>query len=556
MNSNNILFNMMVDQMVDGKYHLQKLLGVGGFGGVFLANEVILDRVLRQVALKIIVPSSLDSNLSQAEQERKLAKDQEEQLSELMTAVTLDHPHILRGFGVGEFKFNGTGFLYLVMEQAEYSLEKRLTQGALAEEELFKLIEQIASGLQYLHDVKKIVHRDLKPGNILYKDAWKLTDFGLVRNVDQGTAHTSSIIGSIAFMPPEAFSKGKGTISAAWDIWSLGILIVAAFQGGKVPYDADSQNQLLIQVINSDLKIPTLPPKIAPLVKGCLEKERSERWTSTNVLDYLKELKNIEVQEKITPLIGKDTQTQAEEFFNQGEAYYKLNDFIAAIKDYSKAISINPNYVDAYFNRGKAHYELKNFITTIEDYSKAISINPNYANAYFGRGGVHYDLKNFTTAIEDYSKSIVLAHNYTAAYFCRGKAYCELKNFTAAIEDYSKAISINPNSANAYFNRGNAHYNLNNFTAAIEDYSKAISINPNYATAYCGLGNVYYNLNNFTAAIEDYSKAISINPMYAIAYYNRGKAYEKLKDFTTANADYAKAKAIDTNYHKKWKTIK
>jgi formylglycine-generating enzyme required for sulfatase activity len=265
-----ILYRMMEGQAIQ-QYRLEHLLGAGGFGGVFKASEVARDRVLRQLAIKLI------SNTS------------DDQLVELHNAVNLDHPHVIRCFTAGECKLFNADFLFLVMELAAGSLDQQLGQGAMPESSARKLIQDVATALRFLHQQNK-VHCDLKPGNILFaQDRWKLADLGLIRQLGASSYElTSNPIGTIAFMPPEAFddSDRKKRISTAWDMWSLGIM-TAGVMTGKLPYNYNDQTQLLKQVINAQVQIPQLPEPFNAIVRGCLNTNYRQRWTADQVLDVL-----------------------------------------------------------------------------------------------------------------------------------------------------------------------------------------------------------------------------------------------------------------------------
>lgn len=263
-----MLYKMLIGAVIENKYHLREFLGAGGFGAVFLADEVVRDRILRQVAVKIIPDND------------------NRQLIELMEATRLDHPHLIRSHTAGASRFNNIDLLYLVMEQAEYSLQNRLEKGKLSVTETQKLITEVAAGLDYLHRQNK-VHRDLKPGNVLWvKDTWKASDFGLIRSLgNQSYAQTSNPIGTIAYMPPEAWGD-KNRISTAWDIWSLGIMIVSAVTG-KIPYQFDGQTQLLREVMNCHLNLPRIPSELSGIVQGCLQQNRRQRWAAQQVLQAL-----------------------------------------------------------------------------------------------------------------------------------------------------------------------------------------------------------------------------------------------------------------------------
>ncbi len=262
--------NAMLCQMMEGQqinqYHLESLLGAGGFGCVFSASEVVRDQVLRQLAIKII-PSN-----------------DNQQLKELIAAVNLEHDHLIRSYSAGECKILKFEMLYLAMELAEGSLENRFKQGEFKVAETRQIVKEILLGLNYLHSQKQ-VHRDLKPGNILRaKNRWKLSDFGLIRRLDNTSVdNTPNPIGTIAYMPPEAFD---GNISFAWDMWSVGIMLVQ-MSTQRLPYQFSEPTQLLRRVMNCDLQLPPLPEEFKPIILGCLESDRAKRWTAEQALSAL-----------------------------------------------------------------------------------------------------------------------------------------------------------------------------------------------------------------------------------------------------------------------------
>ncbi|TRT99537.1 MAG: serine/threonine protein kinase, partial [Microcystis aeruginosa Ma_AC_P_19900807_S300] len=130
------------------------------------------------------------------------------------------------------------------------------------------------------------VHRDLKPGNILkVNQQYKLADFGLIRTLNN-KSHTQTVhnSGTIIYMPPEAF---RGDISSAWDLWSLGIMLIE-MTTNQLPYKFNNDiNQLMAKVMNCELQIPSLPKEFKQIIEGCLQKDRKQRWTAQQVLNAL-----------------------------------------------------------------------------------------------------------------------------------------------------------------------------------------------------------------------------------------------------------------------------
>ena len=264
----------MLDQMMKmlegqqiGPYRLNKFLGAGGFGGVFHASEMVRNTSVKEVAIKVIPESSDDK------------------LIELTNSRKLEHPNLIKSYAVGEFTFLNTEMLYLVMELAQGSLENHIAKGSLSADEIKNITAQVAQGLNYLHRQNK-VHRDLKPGNILkVNQQYKLADFGLIRTLNN-KSHTQTVhnSGTIIYMPPEAF---RGDISSAWDLWSLGIMLIE-MTTNQLPYKFNNDiNQLMAKVMNCELQIPSLPKEFKQIIEGCLQKDRKQRWTAQQVLNAL-----------------------------------------------------------------------------------------------------------------------------------------------------------------------------------------------------------------------------------------------------------------------------
>jgi len=101
-----------------------------------------------------------------------------------------------------------------------------------------------------------------------------------------------------------------------------------------------------------------------------------------------------------------NAQNSAEEYFNSGIEKANSGDYEGAIKEFDKAVEINPKFAEAYYNRGVAKGELGDYRGGIEDYNKAIEINPRYAKAYYNRGVLKGNLGNYRGEIEDYNKAI------------------------------------------------------------------------------------------------------------------------------------------------------
>jgi formylglycine-generating enzyme required for sulfatase activity len=271
--SRKVLFGMLKGNKIN-QYHLKELLGAGNFGGVFLADEVVRNRVIRQVAIKLIPSDGSDS-----------------QLNELSVTTTLKHPHLVEAYAAGDCELLGQEFIYLVLELGKWGLDKRLQQGKLSDLEAKQLITGIAEALFFLHNSdsqkKCIVHRDLKPANILQVgNVWKISDFGIAREMSNalGTL-TDRQIGSPAYTPPEGHKAKKNDtqvkVSPAWDMWSFGVM-TAEILTGLLPFKDVGD------IYEGKAMMPdNLPKPFDRIVQQCLQEDPKARWSAKEILEAL-----------------------------------------------------------------------------------------------------------------------------------------------------------------------------------------------------------------------------------------------------------------------------
>jgi serine/threonine protein kinase len=204
-----------------GGFRIERTLGHGGMGIVYLATELRLER---QVALKVI--------------RTELAGDDDFRArfrSESLTAASVEHPHVVTIFGAGE----RDGLLYVAMRYVPGRDLGRLVaaDGALPPDDATALIGQVADGLDAVH-AAGLVHRDVKPHNVIvgeYDDAY-LTDFGLAKAMaaTTGLTATGQVIGTVDYMAPEQIEGQR--VDARTDVYALGGVLFHAITG-RVPFD-------------------------------------------------------------------------------------------------------------------------------------------------------------------------------------------------------------------------------------------------------------------------------------------------------------------------------
>jgi tRNA A-37 threonylcarbamoyl transferase component Bud32 len=278
-NTNDLVPILSPDSLVDNRYKIVDLLGMGGMGSVYKAEHTVLSKTC---AIKLVHPQRFDQD---SLQRFKL---------EAKATSMLKHPNIV---GIHDYGIN-EGFLpYIVMEYLEgKSLESIIqSEGPLSRERFFKVFEQVCDGLGHAHQ-QGIIHRDLKPANIFIctengeGDRVKIVDFGIAKLIPQdGSPETTKItltgevVGSPLYMSPEQCSGG--TLDTRSDIYSLGLVMHEVLTGDCV-FDG-SPTQVMRKQILEPAELHSrekLSEDMKQIIQKCLMKDPSERFQSVEEL--------------------------------------------------------------------------------------------------------------------------------------------------------------------------------------------------------------------------------------------------------------------------------
>ena len=241
---------------------------------------------------------------------------------------------------------------------------------------------------------------------------------------------------------------------------------------------------------------------------------------------------------------------QANEWFEKGLQHTVGREEELAIVEYTRALALNPGYVEAYNNRGIAYYnrglttnDRGQFELATEDFRKVIALNPGSAAAIFAQAAIYLFQEQYDQAIEELDKVIVSNPNEAVAYVGRGFIYTleRKKNSARAIEDFSRAIALGGSwTPMAYMNRGSVLLDNKNYTEAAADFNRVIELTPRNAKAYMGRGICQAFQGQFGKAIEDLNRSIELDAKSADAYNIRGIIYAEIKN-PRAIADFQKA---------------
>jgi serine/threonine-protein kinase len=256
-----------------GRYSLERELGRGGMGVVYLAREVRLDR---PVAIKLLPPSATAD-----------PKLRERFLREARTAAKLSHPNIIPIHAVEEI--GGFVFFAMAYVDGETLTERVRRRGPMAPSEAARVLRDVAWALAYAHG-QGVIHRDVKPDNILLEQATGrvlVADFGIAGVVaEAGGLVAGEIIGTPEFMSPEQ-ALGEA-VDARSDLYSLGVVGFFAFSG-TLPFEAEKATDVLAKQVTEPAPplataSPGVPRRLAQAIDRCLAKDPAERPDSTATL--------------------------------------------------------------------------------------------------------------------------------------------------------------------------------------------------------------------------------------------------------------------------------
>ena len=272
--------------VIAGHYKINKILGRGGMGVVYLADDT---RLNRPVALKFLPPGlALDEDIR-----RRF-------IIEAQAAAALAHPSICTIYEVDDQAEKA----FISMEYVEgESLREKVAKGPLPFDHVLDIALQVCAGLDEAHK-KGIVHRDIKSANIMLtaKGQAKIMDFGLAKVA--GTAMVTkegSTMGTVAYMSPEQ-AKGEA-VDPRTDIWSLGVVLYE-LASGKLPFRGDLESAVIHNIIHEEPKplkaiVPKVSEEFERIVKRALKKKVDDRYGSAaEMLADLRKLHAVLEKEK------------------------------------------------------------------------------------------------------------------------------------------------------------------------------------------------------------------------------------------------------------------
>ena len=515
-----------------GRYRILSLLGEGGMGEVYLAEDTKLHR---RVAIKFL-PG--DSNANEQAKRRLLREAQ--------AAAKLDHPNICAVHEVAEE--SGRSFIVMPYVEGE-TLDNRNKRKPFELSEALTLSVQVADALAEAH-TQGIIHRDIKPSNIMItpRGQAKVMDFGLAKLAGPPTAINAeastqaflttpgTIIGTVPYMSPEQVHGQP--IDARTDIFSFGVVLYEILTGQQL-FAAKTPAGTISAILTKEPEplsdyLQACPQELQRIVNKCLEKDCERRYPTmrevANDLEIVRhECASASTQRRFT----EEAKTQPRRIETAAsELRPALTQrlltrqrviglgiivlLIAVVSVYAvffrssqtlstgSVTSINSPAYDLYM-RGKVKVGSEGREdngAAIKLLEQAVAADPNFAPAY---------------------AELARAYHIKAFYFASADDRKKLSE--DAEVNVEKALALRPDLAEGHFARGLILWtNANRFPheQTVQSYKRAIALNPNLDEAHHQLGLVYLHIGLLDKGWDEIQKALTINPSNTMARFRLG----------------------------------
>ncbi len=202
--------------------------------------------------------------------------------------------------------------------------------------------------------------------------------------------------------------------------------------------------------------------------------------------------------------------------FNAGIAAHNRGDWDETVRRTTLALAapdLLPSFrVPAYIDRGDAHAGRKEWDLSVADYSAALALAPDDLEARLHRGAIYYTQKKFAAAIADYSTVVTLRPALTTGYEARAITYDEAGDLDSAIADYTSAIGIDPKDAGAYTLRGSAWRRKREYEKALADQDEAIDLDAKSPQIYFERAQTWQDAGEYRHAIADNVDGLALKP--------------------------------------------
>jgi tetratricopeptide (TPR) repeat protein len=558
--------------IIGRKYEINRVLGQGGFGVVYLA----FNRVTKSAcALKTISDEWLTDGAG-LEAFKK----------EALIWVNLDrHSFVLAAKWVEEFYCR----LFVEMDYIAPDARERVTLadhldyagGPLETAQSLKWAVQFCVGMEHIQRRGIAYHGDIKPTNILITQdgTLKISDFGLAQAAEAAWVSSARKGGSVwrrngetisfslverdgklrcgtpGYMPPEVYRGEQADVRS--DIYSFGLVLWQMAAGSRVPpfwvpYRGDLEDYLRgIYKRQMTRRAPRVEGFLGPAIERCLRPRPAERFGSF-----------AELREELEPIMERTTGHKPEFpqvgdkttafWIAKGSSLSNLGRTEEAIKCLDRALMIDPRNLIAWSNKGTMLIRLGQFAGAITSFDKVLAIEPRDAIAWNEKGRALAELRRFEEAISCHDQALAIGSQDALAWNNKGRALAALGRLEDGLDCYDRALATEPQDAEAWYNKGATLAKLKRHEEAIGCYDRALTIYPENAFAWNNKGAALTELKRHEEAIECYNRALAVDPRDTFAWTGKGATLARLTRHEKAIRCYDRALTIDPRHMQAW----
>lgn len=560
-----------------GRYQIKSLLGEGGMGKVFLAEDIELER---NIALKILTPL--------------FSKDEERVrrfIREAKTASSLNHPNILT---IHETGYEQDSYFIATEFVDGETLRQKISRQSLDLRQILDISLQIASALGAAHR-NFIVHRDIKPENIMIRrdGIVKVLDFGLAKLLPGETENDSQtervgtqtapgvVIGTAAYMSPEQ-ARGK-PLDARTDVWSLGVCLYEMLNGSR-PFDGDTVSDTVAEILTVEPfpLSPRIPAELEQIVKKSLRKNRAERYLNAEAfsLDLMRLQDSPE--DGISPAAkptrfgmvadtaGNKKPTQLSHLTAVAFSRFRFHPFIlvagiilslslALTGMYLYQANRQPRFNSEairWFDSGSEAARNGDFYKARKLFEQAVRADDHFLNAYAKLAEAQMELDYEDKAAGSLLRLTELmpqqSLSETETEYLVAVVATVRRDSRSAVSAYENVVAESSENLKkfAYFDLGRALEKNDADERAVAAYREAVRRDPQFAAALLRLGHLYWHQNKesesnaaFDAAAAIYTANSNYDGLGEL-FYQKGDLYNYSEKLPEAEKSLTKALEI------------
>jgi tetratricopeptide (TPR) repeat protein len=541
-----------------GNYVLNREIGRGGFGIVYLVNHPVLgDLVLKTLKAEYMN----DSETKQLFQK------------EANIWVNLEHH---QNIVQAHFLDRIDNQLYIAMEYIEpnpqglNTLEGYLQNTKLDLPQALHWAVQFCYGMEHAYSKGVRCHRDIKPANIMVtkEKKLKITDFGIAGVINPSGLNlnlpssvqqnrtglpfstlTGKIAGTPWYMSPEQFIN-VAKCDQRSDIYSFGIILyeMATNIDGKrhppffaFPKDGSFEEQkrlfLEMRFLHHNAAVPKIHSKLFPIICRCLEKDPNKRYSSfVELRNDLERLLKAETGESVNAPAAKDSLLST-----KAVNLYLLGHVTEALDCLNKALEINPNDSNAWLNKATMLNDMRKPREALQCIDKALEIDPKDPSGWITKANCLRSFNRLPEALECLNKALEIEPNNATAWNNKANCLNELGRFDEAVYCANKALELTPADVENMVTKGNSLNQLGRFNEALKCLDEAIRISPHNPAAWNNKGHSLSGLNRFAEALECLNKVLELSPKYVTGWLNKAHCLSDMGRFEESNNSYDEA---------------